>query len=65
MTETGNVFVTKEIMGHSSTAAIGRYQHPALAGMAGAINARNVRNQEKVTKKLQSQNAPKVMQASY
>ncbi len=44
MTETGNVFVTKEIMGHSSTAAIGRYQHPALAGMAGAINARNVRN---------------------
>jgi hypothetical protein len=47
MSETGNIFVTKEIMGHSSTATLGRYQHPALAGMADAINARNIRNAEK------------------
>lgn len=47
MQETGNIFVTKEIMGHSSTATLGRYQHPALAGMADAINARNVRNAAK------------------
>jgi hypothetical protein len=47
MEATGNIFVTEEIMGHSSTATLGRYQHSALAGMAAAINARNLRNAEK------------------
>jgi len=70
MQETGNIFVTKEIMGHSSTATLGRYQHPALAGMADAINARNVRNAErnntgKATKKSQSPVAPKGVHISF
>lgn len=63
MTETGNIIVTKEIMGHSSTATLTKYQHPVLAEMADAINARNVRNaeknnHEKVTIKSQSANRP-------
>jgi integrase/recombinase XerC len=63
MEETGNVFVAKELMGHSSTATLGRYQHPKLAGMAAAINARNIRNaeknnSEKVTIKSQFTNCP-------
>lgn len=60
MTETGNIFVTKEIMGHASTATLTKCQHPVLAEMADAIIARNVRNaeesdHEKVRIKLQSE----------
>ena len=47
MQETRNISVTREIMGLSSTAALGRYQHPALAGIADEINSLSVRNAEK------------------
>ena len=51
-------------MGHSSTATLGRYRYPSLAGMADAINSRNAKIAEKVTTESQLEIASEVVNVS-
>lgn len=41
MTATGNVFLLKELMGHTDVKTLERYQHPSIALVSGMVNTRN------------------------